>query len=101
MIVGAIIDGVVGIITLVLGLLIWLGERISLLHGYHYDCVKDEDKKAFCTLMGAGVSLLGISLIISAILLLITHSVLSFLGVGAGFAIGLPPIIYAENKYNK
>ena len=101
MIVGAIIDGVVGIIILVIGLLIWWGKRISLLHSYHYTRVKSENKKAFCAMMGIGVSLLGISLIISAILLLITHSVLSFLGVGAGFAVGLPPIIYAENKYNK
>ena len=42
MLFAAIIFGVVGMLLLVFGLLIWRKQRISLLHDYHYDKVKEE-----------------------------------------------------------
>ncbi len=49
---GSIITGVVGTAFVILGYLIWKKERISLLHGYHYDKVSDEDKKHFVPYRG-------------------------------------------------
>lgn len=52
MIIGSIILGLVGIVFVILGYLIWKKEKISILHDYHYDKVSEVDKKAFCTLSG-------------------------------------------------
>ncbi len=97
---GSIITGVVGTDFVILGYLIWKKERISLLHGYHYDKVSDEDKKAFCSVSGQGVLLIGISLLITAVVIGITDSVWSFVAFAVGFAVGLAMLIYASIKYN-
>ena len=101
MIPGAIITGAVGILALVLGYLIWAKEKISLLHDYHYSKVKEDDKKAFCRLSGIGVIAVGIGALVSAVLILITDSALSFIGFGIGFAVGIAMLIYAGRKYNR
>ena len=100
MIVGLIITSVVGIVLVVMGYLIWKKEKISLLHDYHYDKVSQEDKKAFCTLSGIGVLSIGISLLITAVILGVTNSALSFIAFAVGFGLGLTLLIFAGNKYN-
>ncbi len=100
MFLASIIVGLIGIICVVIGYFIWIKEKISLLHDYHYDKVREEDKKVFCTLSGVGVIFIGIGLLITAVLLFITDSPLSFISFGIGFATGLTLLIYAGNKYN-
>ena len=43
MIAGSIIDFAVGLTCIILGLLIWKKQKISILHSYHYKNVKQED----------------------------------------------------------
>ena len=100
MIWGTMIVGLVGIICVILGCLIWKKEKISLLHDYHYDKVSETDKKAFCTLSGLGIISVGTGLLITALILGITDSLLSFIAFAIGFVIGLALLIYAGNKYN-
>lgn len=98
--IGSIIVGLVGIVLGVLGYFVWKKERISLLHDYHYDKVSEEDKKAFCTISGIGVVLVGIGLLLTAIIIGITHSMWSFIPFAIGFVIGLIMLIYAGIRYN-
>ena len=100
MIVGVIVLAAVGVLLTVLGLLIWKKEKISLLHDYHYDKVKKEDKKAFCTLSGIGVLLVGAGLLVTAVILAFTVSALSFIAFCIGFIAGILLLIIAGNKYN-
>ena len=100
MIIGCVITGLVGIALLIIGYLIRKKEKISLLHDYHYDKVSAEDKKSFCTLTGTGLAIMGLGLILTAILLGLTESALSFLACAIGFGAGLAPVIHAGNKYN-
>lgn len=100
MLIGVFIEGIVGIICAVLGYLIWKKEKITLLHDYHYYNVKEEDKKAFCTLSGMGVFSIGIGLLITAVLLGITESPWSFVVFGAAFVLGVILLIYAGIRYN-
>lgn len=44
---------IVGILFFCLGWEIWKKEKISLIHDYHHKKVKDSDKKAYTTIMGA------------------------------------------------
>lgn len=101
MIAGTIIVGLVGIIIIVLGYLLWKKERISLLHDYHYDKVSEENKKAFCALSGMGLLSVGFGLLVTAILLCITESLWSFILFVAGLAVGLWLLILAGNTYNR
>ena len=72
--------------------------KITLLHSYHYEKVAPNDKKAFCKLSGWGVISVGAGLGVTAVIIGITDSVLSF--IAFGFAIGLALLIYAGAKYN-
>ncbi len=100
MIVGVLVMGGVGILLGVLGYLIWVKKKISLLHAYHYDKVANEDKDIFCTVCGVGLTVIGIGAIAAAIILLLTDSLLSFIALAAGFIAGIAALIYAEVKYN-
>ena len=44
--IGSIILGLVGIVLIALGYLVWKKEKISLFHDYHYEKVSEEDKTA-------------------------------------------------------
>ncbi len=98
--VGAIIVGVIGIVFIILGYLIWKKGKITLLHSYHYEKVSLSDKKAFCKLSGWGVISIGIGLLVTAAIVGITDSTLSFIAFTLGFALGLALLIYAGVKYN-
>lgn len=101
MIFAVILMSIVAIALLVIGYLIWRREKISLLHDYHYDKIRDEDKTAFCTLSGLGVIAIGTGLLITAVWFAIAESALAFLALAIGFAAGLSLLIYATRKYNR
>jgi len=100
MIMIAIGIGVLALVFIYLGWLIWKKEKISLFHSYHYDKVSSKDKKNFCKISGWGVILIGIGLLVTAILIAITDSPLSFIAFAVGFVVGLVLLISAGVKYN-
>ena len=98
--VASIIVGIIGIVFVTLGYMIWKKEKITLLHDYHYDKVLEEDKKAFCTLSGVGVFIIGCGLLVTAVIVGITDSAWSFIVFGIGFVVGFGLLILAGVKYN-
>lgn len=98
---GTIITGIVGIMFVVIGCLIWKKEMISLLHDYHYEKVSEDDKKSFCALSGIGVMLIGIGLLVTAVIFGVTESLWSFSAFAAGFISGIIMLIYAGRRYNR
>ena len=101
MMAGSILVGLVGFVLIILGYMVWKKEKISLFHDYHYDKVSEEDKKAFCTISGIGVVLIGIGLFITSIIIGITDSMWSFIPFVIGFVAGLIMLIYSGIKYNR
>lgn len=101
MLAGSILVGLVGFVLIILGYMVWKKEKISLFHDYHYDKVSEEDKKAFCTISGIGVVLIGIGLFITSIIIGITDSMWSFIPFVIGFVAGLIMLIYSCIKYNR
>ena len=71
--------GVFALVFIYLGCLMWKKEKITLLHSYHYDKVSQSDKKVFCKISGWGVIFIGIGLLVTAIIIGITDSALSFI----------------------
>ena len=93
--------GVLALVFIYLGCLMWKKEKITLLHSYHYDKVSPSDKKVFCKISGWGVIFIGIGLLATAIIIGITDSALSFIAFSLGFVVGLALLIYAGAKYNR
>ncbi len=98
---GSIVLGMIGIVFVILGYLIWKKEKISFLHGYHYDKVSENDRADFCMLSGIGVISIGAGILLTAVIIGITDSVWSFAALAVGFTVGLALLIYAGNTYNR
>ena len=95
---GAIVVGAVGLICIVIGYLIGVKKKITLLHDYHYSKVTEADKKAFW--MGMGIMLIGIGLLVMAVILAVMKILLSIIAFAVCFAAGAALLIYAGKKYN-
>ena len=93
--------GALALVLIYIGFLLWKKERITLLHGYHYDNVSPSDRKAFCRISGWGVISIGIGLSAAAIAICVTDSVLSFIAFAPGFVVGAALLIHAGAKYNR
>ena len=101
MILEVLIYFAVGILLVVLGLVTWKKQKISILHEYHYKNVKAEDIPAYTRLMGIGQIVLGAGLCVTAILGLVTQSImLSLTGFTVSLVIGIIIFHKAQMKYN-
>ena len=99
---------IIGVLFAVLGLLfVWLGwqiwrkRRMNLIISYHCDKVSEEDKAAYCTLMGIGVFLMGIGFLLSGIGTLFSQSFCIFIPMTVGLVVGIVLLISACVKYNR
>ena len=88
-----------GAVCIVLGVLLWKKQRISILHDYHYKHVKKDDIPAYTRQMGIGLIIIGAGIIITGSLNL-AYSSLWWIPLAAGFVLGLIVIYMAQKKYN-
>ena len=99
MIVGVIVKEAVGLLIIVLGLVLWIGRKVSILHAYHYKNVKKESIPAYCRMMGIGLILIGLGIAVSGVLDLF-YSALWWIPLVVGFFVGLTIVCIAQKKYN-
>ena len=99
MIFGFIVEASVGILCIVLGLIVWLKRKVSLLHTYHYQNVKEEDIPAYCRLIGIGLILVGVGIAVTGVFNLLYLS-LWWIPLVVGFGAGLTVMYIAQKKYN-
>lgn len=97
---GEIIVVGVGVLFIILGYLVWIREKINVLHSYHYRKVSPENKKNFCKMTGQGLILIGSGLLITGIVNSKTHSIYSFIAFAVGLIAGITLLVYAGAKYN-
>ena len=107
MILGAVISISVGILCIVFGIISTTGN-ISLLHSYHRDNVKEEDKKPMGKRVGAGLITVGGSIFTMGIFSILAEALqkenLMYIGEGimtAGLIVGIIITLVAIKKYNK
>ena len=99
MIVGFVIEASVGALCIALGLILWIGKKVSILHSYHYKNVKEEDLPAYCRTVGIGLMLIGLGIAGTGVLNLLYIS-LWWIPALVGFVSGLTVFIIAQKKYN-
>ena len=95
----AIMELAVGAFIIVLGILNAKGN-ISMLHSYHRKRVKEEDVIPFGRKIGAGVIIIGLTIIAAAITDLLSLNIAN-IALIVGFVPGFILIAYAMMKYNK
>lgn len=76
---------IVGILFFCLGWEIWKKEKISLIHDYHHKKVKDSDKKAYTTIMGKSLLIIGVGIILTGVIDFITHTLYGWWIFGIAF----------------
>lgn len=81
--------------------LLWKKEKINIIHDYHYTKVKEEDKKAYTSIMGKAMIVIGIGAAISGFIGVFTDSVKSGIPFGVAFIIGICIMIFGQIKYNR
>ena len=99
MIIGVIVDFAVGLLCIILGLMLWKKQKISLIHSYHYKNVKKEDVPAYTRLMGIGLILIGVGICITGVLNLL-YSSLGWVPLLVGFVMGFIIMNKSQKKYN-
>ena len=99
MILGVIIDLAVGAALVILGILLWKKQMVSILHDYHYKNVKKEDLPAYTRQVGIGLIVIGAGIIITGLLNL-AYSSFWWVSLLAGFGLGIIVIYRAQKKYN-
>ena len=99
MIVGVIIDLLVGGLCVALGLLIWRKQKISLLHSYHYQHVKQEDLPAYTRQVGIGMIVMGAGIGVTGLMSL-ADSPYWWIPLSAGIVLGWMILWKAQKKYN-
>ena len=99
MIAGFIIELAVGLVCIIIGLLIWLKKKISLVHDYHYKNVKKEDIPAYTRLLGHGLLFIGTGICVTGLLNLL-KSTLWWVPMLIGFVAGFIAMNKAQKKYN-
>ena len=104
---GAITGVLVGIVCFVIGILNIKGN-ISMLHSYHINNIKEEDRIPFGKLVGKGMIVIAIALVIYGILFIpfeltqnVIYTYVSNCILIVGLVIGLAITLYAIKKYNK
>ncbi len=95
-----IITFAMGTLFLVIGYLLWKRHMITLIHDYQYIHVRDEDRVNYTKTYGKGISLIGIGMISTGIIFLLTHSLLGWFAFGIGFIWGVIIMLKAQKKYN-
>ena len=101
-----ILSIVIGIVFIFIGVSNLRGN-IKMLHSYHRDKVKEEDKKPFGKRIGIAMLIIAFSIIANGVLTYLSTAlnnwVLEAVGLGiliVGLAVGLAINLYAIKKYN-
>ena len=99
MIFGFITELAVGLLCVVLGLVIWLKRKASLIHEYHYKNVKEADLPAYTRLVGVSLIVIGCG-IIAAGFFNLAESPFWWIPLVPGFLAGFLVMNRAQKKYN-
>jgi uncharacterized membrane protein len=96
-----IVLAILSLLFIRMGLDIWKKQKIVLVHDYHVNKLKEEDKPMFCKLVGIGILVIGVGFGLTAIWTVVSGSLLSLIPMAAGFVVGITMLVKAITKYNR
>ena len=92
-----------GIFLMVVGIVIWVGKKLDLVHGEQASKVEENDRKPYARLMGIGVMLMGLGVSLYGGFALISSipSFVKYIALALFCGGGLLMAFLAEKKYFK
>ncbi|MBR4435208.1 MAG: DUF3784 domain-containing protein [Clostridia bacterium] len=96
-----ILLSVVGTVFIIMGLVIWKKQKISLISSINSSKVSAENTPAFTAVIGKALIIIGIGIILTGVFDYGTLSMWGRIFFIATFAIGMIMMIYATKKYNR
>ena len=96
----AVLFALGGLVLILLGLKIWKKQKMELMISYHCDKFSEENKRAYCTLAGIGVCLIGAGLAVSGICTAFIQSLLTLIPLAVGLVLGIALVVTAIVRYN-
>ena len=100
MIFGVIVLFAVGALCVVLGLILWKKQKISLVHDYQHQNVREEDVPAYCRLVGIGLIVIGVGIALDGVANLVCRESLGYLALAAWIIGGIIVMHRAQMQYN-
>lgn len=99
MIIAMILMLAVGLLCLEFGFLLWKKQRISLIHDYQTQYVKEEDIPAYTKHMGIALCLMGAGILACGILILVFQSLLGMIPLCIVLPAGIFLLIRAQLRF--
>jgi len=90
----------VGLLLLILGLIVRIRQKISLIHDYHHSHVAKKDVAPYTKLIGTGLIIMGVATAVTGIVNAVFHTGYGWLVFVAGFTAGLIVMDRAQKRYN-
>ena len=90
----------IGALLIVLGLLVWRRQKITLIHEYHWRNVRKKDRAAYTRLIGQGLAVMGAGIALTGQVNFLTGAQKGLWCFAAGFAAGLYLMNKAQKRYN-
>lgn len=90
----------VGIVLIVMGYLIGIKGKISLIHFYHYKRVAEEDKPILCKKVGLGNLMIGAAILLVPLLKGLVGETIALTIAGVTAVVAVIIVIAAIIKYN-
>ena len=100
MLIEPIVFGAVGILLIVIGLLVWKKQKVTLLHDYHWKNVRKKDLPAYCRLIGLGLVVMGAGAVLCGLVDILTGTQKGLWCFALGMAAGMILMGKAQKQYN-
>ena len=100
MLFGMIVFLAVGITCVVLGIILWKKQEISLVHDYHTRNVKRKDIPAYTRLMGIGLIAIGAGCVLTGVIALGLGQPSGWFAFPTGLVAGIILFTKAQKIYN-
>ena len=90
----------VGLLLVIFGLLIWLKQKVGLLHSYHYRNVRHADLPAYSKLMGISSVIFGVCGILTGVINAVFRTQVGWIAFVVGLIVFFVIANHAQQKYN-
>ncbi len=97
---GVIMMGILSFIFLVITLILFITKNASIIHRYHWENVKEENKKAYAIHMGVGMLISAFANIAGALINFFTETNWGWMSFGVGLVASFVYWSIIQKKYN-
>ena len=101
MLIGFLIMAAGGLLCMLAGILLAFKHKMSLLHDYHTEHVRQKHTRVYCLMVGIGMLLIGVGISVTAAAAFVFRTEWRWIPAAAGVISGLVLILTAQLIFNR